>query len=45
MISWWQPLERDLSMPEFTNILGLDAKIRSMQEDKLLEKWVGLSII
>ena len=45
MISWWQLLERDFSMPESTNMLGLDVKIRSMQEDELFVKWVGLSII
>ena len=44
MISWWQILERDFSVPESTNMLGLDVKIRSMQEDELFLKWVGLSI-
>ena len=32
-------------MPESTNMLGLDVKLRSMQEDELLVKWVGSSII
>ena len=32
-------------MPEYTNMLGFDVKIRSMQEDELFVKWVGLSII
>ena len=32
-------------MPESTIILGLDIKIRSMQEDELFVKWAGLSII
>ena len=36
---------RDFSIPESTNMLGLDVKIRSMQEDELFVKWVGLSII
>ena len=30
-------------MPESTNMLGLDVKIRSLQEDELFVKWVGLS--
>ena len=37
--------ERDFSMPESTIMLGLDIKTRSMQEDQLFLKWVGLSII
>ena len=48
MISWWQILEGDFSVPfqwQSTNMLGLDVKIRSMQEDELFLKWVGLSII
>ena len=45
MISWWQLLEWDFSMPESTNVLGFDVKIRSMQEHELFGKWVGLSII
>ena len=32
-------------MSESTNMLGLDVKLRSMQEDELFVKWVGLSII
>ena len=32
-------------MPESTNMLGFDVKIRSMQEEGLFVKWVGLSII
>ena len=32
-------------MPESTIMLGLDVKIRSMEEDRLFVKWVGLSII
>ena len=32
-------------MPESTIMLGLDGKIKSMQEDELFIKWVGLSII
>ena len=32
-------------MPESTIMLGLDVKIRSMKEDGLFVKWVGLSII
>ena len=45
MISWWQLLQTEFSMPESTNMLGFDVKIRSMQENKLFVKWVGLSII
>ena len=37
--------ETDFSMPESTNILGFDVKIRSMQEVELFVKCVGLSII
>ena len=36
-------------MPESTIMLaimlGLDVKIRSMQEDELVVKWVGLPVI
>ena len=32
-------------MTESTIMLGLDVKIRSMEEDELFVKWVGLSII
>ena len=32
-------------MPESTNMLGFDVKIRSMQENELFVKWVGFSII
>ena len=45
MMSWWQLLKRDFSMPESTIMLGLDVKIRSMQVEELFVKWVGLSII
>ena len=42
---WWQLLKKDFSMPESNIILGLDVKIRSMQEDEWFVKCVGLSII
>ena len=45
MITWWQLLQRDFPMTESTIMLGLDVKIRSMEEDELFVKWVGLSII
>ena len=45
MISWWKLVERDFSMPESTNMLGFDVKIRSLEEDELFLKCVGLSII
>ena len=32
-------------MPESTTMLKLDVKVRSMEEDELFVKWVGLSII
>ena len=32
-------------MPESTIMLKLDVKVRSMEEDELFVKWVGLSII
>ena len=32
-------------MPESTIMLGLDVKIRSMQEVELFVKWAGLSVI
>ena len=45
MISWWQLLQKDFSVPQSTIMLGLDVKIRSMQKDEWFVKWVGLLII
>ena len=45
MISWWQLLQWDFSMPESTIVLGLDVKISSMQKNECFVKCVSLSII
>ena len=38
-------LEGDFSISESAIMLGLEVKIRSMQEKELFLKWVGLSIV
>ena len=38
MIPWWKLLKRDFPMLESTAMLGIDVKIRSMQEDEWFVK-------